>query len=484
MKKMALVLIACVIPLLFVYSSASDIVSPGSQVIEKMTFPAIDWQVPKVGEQVARLVLPNGLILYLMEDHELPIVNANAMIRTGSIYDPKDKMAIAGITGSVMRTGGTRSFSPDSLNSLLEFISASVESNIGTESGSASMSVLSKDLDIGLRILYEVLRYPSFDTAKISLEKSQIRDGIRRRNDRPGEITGREFSHLIYGEHPYGRILEWAEVKNISRDDLVAYHEKYYHPNNIMIAFSGDFDKNALLQKIEKAFGDWPKADIQFPPIPEVEYKSNPGVFVIPKNLTQANINVGHLGIKRDNPDRYAVALMNFTLGGGSFTSRLTSRVRSDEGLAYSVGSSFATTSRDYGVFLAYAQTKTNSTYRVLQIFTEEFEKIRRELASEREFETARDAYINNFVFQFDSPEKVVNRLMSLEYDNYPSDYYQKYLDNIRAVTIEDMRRVADKYLRPDDFTILVLADTSKISGDLRDFGAVKYIQLQEPKID
>jgi len=484
MKKALISVLGPVIILAFTYSFASDLMSPGAKIIENMKFPELNWQVPEVGKQVTRTVLPNGLIFYLMEDHELPLVNANVMIRAGSIYDSRDRMAVAGITGTVMRTGGTKSFSPDSLNTLLEFISGSVECDISTEVGSASMSVMAKDLDIGLKILYEVLRYPKFDTAKINLEKSQIRDGIRRRNDRPGRIIGREFSHLIYGDHPYGRILEWSDVMNISRDDLVAYHEKYYHPNNIMIAFSGDFDTKSLLKKVKNIFGDWPKADIEFPPMPEVEYQAKPGVFVINKNLTQANITVGRLGIKRDNPDRYAIALMNFTLGGGSFTSRLTGRVRSDEGLAYSVGSSFATNSRDYGTFQAHAQTKTASTYRVLQIFREEFEKIGRDLATEHEFETARDAYINNFVFQFDSPEEVVNRLMSLEYDNFPPDYYRKYLDNIRAVTIEDMRRVAEKYLKPAEMTIVVLADTSQISGDLRDFGQIQYMTLEEPKVD
>jgi predicted Zn-dependent peptidase len=470
--------------ILLAYSFAGDIVSPGSRDIEKMQFSELKWQVPQVGKEVARTELSNGIIVYSMEDHELPLVNANVLVRTGSIYEPGEKMAVPGITGTVMRTGGTKSFSPDSLNTLLEFISGSVETGIGTESGSASMSVLSKDLDIGLKILYEVLRFPAFDTSKIELEKSQIKESLRRRNDRPGGIIGREFAHLIYGEHPYGRILQWDNVKNISRDDLAAYHAKYYHPNNIMIAFSGDFDTRSLLKKIEKVFGAWPSANLNIPPLPEVEFESKPGVYVINKSLTQANITAGHLGVKRDNPDRYAIALMNFTLGGGSFTSRLTGRVRSDEGLAYSVGSSFNIGSRDYGTFQAYAQTKTNTTHRVLEIFREELAKIRVELASMHEFETARDSYLNNFVFQFDSPEEIVNRLMSLEYDGYPLDYYQKYMANVRAVTVEDMRRVAEKYLKPQELSIMILADTSKIVGDLGDFGPVQFIPLQEPKVD
>ena len=475
----AVVLIACAN-----YAAAQEKRSIASQVIDTLGSPELKWQVPELGKEVTRHVLANGMILFLMEDHELPLINADVLIRAGSIYDSLPNMAVAGMTGTVMRTGGTKSFTPDSLNTLLEFIAGSVESQIGLESGSASMSVMSKDIDIGMKALSEVLRYPVFDTAKINLEKSQIRESIRRRDDRPGGIAAREFAHLVYGDHPYGRILEWDYVKNISRDDLVRYHREYYHPNNVMMALSGDFDTKGMIKRVEKFFGDWEKAEVNLPPAPEVEFKTNPGIFVIDKQLTQANIIAGHLGIKRDNPDKYAIALMNYTLGGGSFTSRLTSRVRSDEGLAYSVGSSFSTTSRDYGTFQASAQTKTPSSHRVLEIFKEEIARMQRELASEAEFETARDAYINNFVFQFDSPDEIVSRLMSLEYDGYPSDYYQKYLDNIRAVTLEDMKRVAEKYLKPDQMTIMVVADTSKIVGDLGDFGPVKHIKLEGPKVE
>ncbi len=485
MKRITLTLITAL--LLFAISGldAQERKSPGSNVIAGLVYPELEWKVPEVGKEVTRTVLKNGLILYLMEDRELPLISANAIIKTGSIYDSKERMAVADIAGSVMRSGGTKSYSPDSLNSILEFIAASVESGIGQESGSVSMSVLAKDLDLGLKIFYEVLRYPAFDTSKISLEKSQIKEGIRRRNDHPGSIVSREFDRLLYGDHPYGRVLEWDYVKDIGRDDLTAYHAKYFHPDNIMIAFAGDFDSKKLIKKIENIFGAWEKSPVDFPPLPAVALDYKPGIFIINKEITQANIRVGHFGIKRDNPDKYAISLMNFILGGGSFTSRLTSRVRSDEGLAYSVRSVFSTGSRDYGLFYAFTQTKTSTAHRALEIFFEEFDKIRRDPPSVAEFETARDSYINNFIFQFDSPGEVVSRLMSLEYDDYPLDYYQKYLENIRSVTLDDIKRVAEKYLDPDSMSILIVADTSKFEKqDFTDFGNVIYAALKDPKID
>jgi len=249
----------------------------------------------------------------------------------------------------------------------------------------------------------------------------------------------------------------------------------------MMIAFSGDFKTEDMIKKVKQVFGKWQRQEIEFPEIPEVEYAFKPGVFIIDKDITQANIRVGHLGIKRDNPDKWAISLMNYILGGGSFTSRLTTRVRSDEGLAYSVRSVFAAGSRDYGAFMAYAQTKTATAKRALEIFFEEFENIKNSLPTEEELESARESYINNFIFQFDSPGEITNRLMSLEYDDYPENYYRTYLDNIRSITLEDIRRVAQKYLHPDSMTIMIVADTSSLESDLSEFGEVTYLELKEP---
>jgi len=175
---------------------------------------------------------------------------------------------------------------------------------------------------------------------------------------------------------------------------------------------------------------------------------------------------------------------MNYILGGGSFTSRLTSKVRSDEGLAYSVRSSFSTGNRDYGTFIAYTQTRTATAKRALELFFEEFENIENSLPADEELESARESYMNNFIFQFDSPAEIVNRLMSLEYDNYPEDYYQKYLDNIRAVTPEDIQRVAQIYLHPDSMSVMLVIDTTKLEGDLSEFGKVAYIELRKPGLE
>lgn len=479
-----MILLVSVCSMITVSALGQNVVSPGSNIIDSLKYKDIYWKIPRVGVDVQRIVLGNGMIVFLLPNHELPLVEARLLIKTGDIFEPEEYMAIPALTGTLIRTGGTKTIAPDSLNALLEFMAASIETGIRQESGWASLSVLAKDTELGFTILADILMNPAFSEEKLKLEKSQIKEQLRRRNDSPGEIVRRDFDHLIYDDHPSGRILEWDYVKNIKRKDLIAFHQKYFHPNNIMAAISGDFDPDTLLRILNKVFADWPIKDISFPPLPEVKHEYKPGVYLIEKDISQANIRIGQLGIKRDNPDRYAISIMNYILGGGSFTSRLTTKVRSNEGLAYSVGSSFDTQSRDYGLFMAYCQTKNTTAHKAVSLMMDEIRKIRENPVDTQEFAMAKDAYINQFVFNFTSPGQIVNQLMSLEYNHMPPDYYERYIDNIRAVTVADIRRVAETYLQPDSLTVLIVGQPAQFEKSLDDMGKITTIPLVKPKLD
>jgi zinc protease len=481
MRKLSVLVMAILI--IANLAMAQNTVSPGSKLVNSMELKTLNWQIPRVGVEVKRIVLDNGMIVFLLPNHELPLVDANLIIRTGEIYEPKENMAIPGLTGTLIRTGGTKTMTPDSLNALLEFMAASINVGIGEESGWASLSVLAKDTKLGFKILADILMNPAFSEEELKLEKEQIREDIRRRNDSPGQIIGREFNHLLYGDFPSGSILEWENAKNIKRNDLIDFHKKYFCPNNIMIAVSGDFDPDSIIQILNQSFAGWPKHEINFATIPTVNFEYKPGVFIVNKDITQANIRIGQLGIKRDNPDRYAIALMNYILGGGSFTSRLTTKVRSNEGLAYSVGSSFDISSRDYGLFTAHCQTKSSSAHKAVSLMLAEIKNIAQSPVDTQEFAMARDAYINQFVFNFTSPGQIVNQLMSLEYNKMPPDYYEKYLINIRAVTLDNIQRVAQTYLKPDSLTIMVVGNPATFDAAFDDFGPVKEIPLVTPNI-
>lgn len=463
---------------------AEPVQSEGSKIIEAFDFGEIELSIPEVGVDVERIVMDNGIILYLYEDHTLPLFSLYTAIRCGGIFDPIEKNGLSGIVGKVMRTGGTESVSGDSLNMLLEYVGGSLETSIGSEKGSASLSLLSKDIDLGLKLYADLLRHPAFPQDKIDLAREELRNSIRRRNDRPRDVVARYFSNTIYGDHPYGRMLEWETVRSITREDLMDYHRRFFVPNNIMIGIAGDFDRDDIIKKLEQYLGDWKKSDAAFPEYPGLPLEYHPGVYQIKKDINQAYIRIGHLGIRRDNPARYAINLLDYILGAGSFTSRLTSTVRSDEGLAYSVGSSFDTGRRDYSAFYAYCQTKSSTAYKAISLIAEEIKKIRSGGVTETELEEARETTINRFIFTFDSPGKIVQNLMSLEYNGYPLDYYKHYLDYYRSLTAEDIKEAANKYLKPDSLSFIVVGNPDTYENSLDEFGPITNIDLSEPVLD
>ena len=454
--------------------------SPGSKIISNFKYPSIDWRVPKVGRDILRLVLPNGMIVYLKEDHTLPVVSVQSIIRTGEVYETRNKHGVARLTGAVMRTGGTAKYSPDEFNKELEYMDAVLTSSIDLESGDVDLELLAKYLPKGLELLAELLRNPAFDEKKLSLAKSQIKEEIRRRNDEPDQILKREFNKKIYSEHPYGWEYEWPIVSSINRQDLIEWHKKFVHPNNIILGVSGDFKKAELLVELNKLFGDWPKGDIAYNKLPPVSNSGKPGVFIIPKEQNQTYIQIGHLGVNRNNSDRYAIEVMNWILGGGSFSSRITEKVRNDEGLAYSVGSRYQLGNRDLGTFFAYCQTKVSTTHKATDLILKEIEKIRSQNVLDQELKAAKDSIINRFLFEFTSAEKIVGRLMMLEYNEMPKDFYEKYREQIQKISKDDILVAAKKHLRPNDFTFVFVGNPKEFDNSPDSFGKVEIIPLAD----
>jgi len=461
-----------------------SVISPGcakEQVAHytKLKYPKLgDIEIPKV----ERVTTASGMQLFLVEDHELPLINMSAMIRTGSVYEPADKVGLAAITGAVMRTGGTISKTGDEIDEQLEQIAASVETSIGLNSGYASMSVLKEDVDTALAILADVLMNPAFREDKIELAKIQHRSAIARRNDQVFQIAGREFDKLIYGpDSGYARHTEYATIDSISRDDLIAFHRKFYHPNNVMLSVCGDFDTKQIVKKIEQAFAGWKKADVEVPAVPQVNYEFRPTVNVIHKDdINQANIRLGHIGCLMSNPDYFALIVMNRILGVG-FTSRLFRNVRSREGLAYSV---FGNYSADYdhpGVFYVGCQTKSQSTVYAIRAMVQEVKKMTEGEVTDEELAIAKESYLNSFVFNFDSKGEIVSRLMTYEYFGYPADFLEKTKANVEKVTKADVLRVAREHLKPDKMQILAVGRPQDFDEPLSVLGSLREIDITIP---
>ena len=445
-----------------------------------------ELQYPKLHDvvipDVQRVTLPNGMRLFVLEDRELPLIAMSARIRVGSMYEPADKIGLADITGEVMRTGGTTSKTGDELDEELEQIAASVETGIGLDSGYASVSVLKDDVDTGLSILADVLRHPAFRPDKIELAKMQHRSAISRRNDEPGSIAAREFRKLIYGpQSVYARHTEYATIGNITRDDLVTFHRRFYGPNNMMLAVRGDFDAQQMIEKIEKAFQGWEKIDLDIPQTPNVEYEWSSTVSLVARpDLNQSNIYLGHLGGLMSDPDYFALTVMNQILGG-SFTGRLFKNVRSRQGLAYSVSGGYSSDFDHPGIFLMGCQTKSQSTVHAIRAMIDEAKRIAAEEVTDEELALAQESYLNSFVFNFDSKGEIISRLMTYEYYGYPADFLQKTKASIEKVTKADVLRVAQAHLRPDKMQILVVGKPEDFDEPLSMLGGVTAIDVAIP---
>jgi predicted Zn-dependent peptidase len=446
-----------------------------------MTFPNEPFTPPKA----ERVTLPNGMILYLLEDHELPIVNLTAMIRTGNVYDPPAKIGLAELTGTVIRTGGTASRSGDELDEELEFVGAELTSSIGQDAGWASLNVLTKDLPRGAALFAEMLTRPAFASEKVDLAKKQTIEGIRRRNDQPGSIAAREFNKLLYGpEHPFARESTEATINAVTRDDLVSFHRRYYHPNTLMVAATGDFRRDDLIALLRRSFDGWAAEQVTWPAVPRVVEQRNARVNFVARDVTQTHVRMGWLGIKQSDPDFFALSLLDDILGGQAFTSRLFQEVRTKAGLAYSVGSALVPGRFDRGTIFLYAQTKGESTTQAISSMREQVERFLTSPVSERELTDAKQAFLNSFVFSFSSPAQITNRQMALEYYGLPADFLERFRSNVERVTARDLLRVARRHLALDRLVILAVGDDRTFDQPLAKFGAVRVIELERASAD
>lgn len=445
--------------------------------VAALKFPPLrDPQIPAV----TRFTLPSGLRVFLMENRELPLVSGFALVRTGNLFDPKDKVGLAEVTGSVMRTGGTKSKTGDEINEQLENLAASVESSIGETSGRVSFNCLKENVDEVLAVFKDVLTAPEFRQDKLDLEKTQQRSAIARRNDESDAIARREFSRILYGrENPYGWQTEYATIDAIQREDLIAFHQRYFFPKNTILAVQGDFDTAEMRRRIEALFGDW---TIEQPPVPEfppVEETPRPGIYLATKNdVNQTSFRIGHLGGTLRDPDYPAIEVMASVLGGSPFTSRLGKAIRVRRGYAYQIGAAWAPQYLHPGVFFIVGGTKSENTVAALRTIQEEIEQFRRSEPTEEELRSAKDKILNAFVFAFDSPGKTLNRLVNYEYFGYPQDFLFQYKKAVEAVTRADVKRVAQQYLKPENFTYVLV-------GKPADFGTpLSALNLPVREID
>ncbi len=428
-----------------------------------LKFAPLDYSPPQ--RATYRHQLANGVVGYFVEDHDLPLVTVSVTIRAGSYLDPEGKTGLAFATGSQLRAGGTAHYRADLFDEEADFLAASLSSFMGPTSGAASVNFLAKDVDRALELFFDMLRRPAFQPDRFELYKSQQLQQIERRNDRTEEIEGREWNRLLRGpDHFTTRMTTKASITSLSRDDLVAFHQKYYHPANFILAVSGDFRTADMKSRLEKAMSDWAGPKDPVPPVPAPDFSPVPGVYLVNKaDVNQARVDIGQLGIMRGNPDELAIDLMNDILGGSGFTSRITNRVRSDEGLAYSAGSSFSAGVYFPGQFRASFQSKDATAAQAAQIVLDEINRIRTEEVSAEELETVKNNAIEIFPRFFASASAISGTFAADELTGRDPKFWDTYRDRLRAVTVDDVLRVARKYLDPARMVILVVGNVEEI---------------------
>jgi predicted Zn-dependent peptidase len=440
-----------------------------------MKFPELNFSIPAA----ERVVLDCGMPVYLLRDSELPIINMTAMVRTGSVYEPSGKSGLSSMVGSVIRSGGAGGIAPEAMDDELEFMASSVESSISSDMGTVSLTALKKNFSRTLQIFSDVLLRPDFSANRIEIARRQMVEYLRRQNDDPKEIAGREITRAIYAGHPLGDITTFESVSAVSRQDLVDFHGRFYRLDNMILAVSGDFDRATLLKELNAAFPrqkNLPPLDV--PAVAQPKQLLQGEVIYGKKDVNQSVIRMGHTGLTKDSPDIYAIRLLDYILGG-SFTSRLTMEIRTNQGLAYSVGSHFDIGRRFTGTFIAETETKAESTAKTINLMKKIIGELTKEPVSDIELTAAREYMINSFMFGFTSPASIVTQRARLEYYGYPVGYLEQYRDNIAKVTKADILAAARKHLHPEAFKLVVIGDATKFDQPISTLGSVRELDLR-----
>ncbi len=467
---------------------------------EELKFPPLQYAAPRAAEY--RVKLANGMIAYLVPDRTQPLVQVHVLLRAGADLDPAGKEGLAELALHQLTRGGTAARTPAQMEDRVAFLGGVLESQMGGGGGGmfgiggvpitaaesrVSLNVLSKDIDEGLGLLIECLKTPAFDADRLKLRKDQMLQTMRERNDDTAPIEAREWNVLMQGEgHWTNRWSTQASLDGITADDLRAFHRRYFGPRNFLLAVSGDFDRAAMVKRLEKAFAAWPSPGERAPSPAAPTAPAAKGWFVVNKEVNQARVSLGLRAIDRYDPDFAAARVMNDIFGGGGFSSRLVNRIRSDEGLAYSVSSRL-----EGGVYYpdplrVVFQTKVRSVAYAVSIALAELQRMRDSLVTDAELETARNKMAESLPTQFETAAAIAGRLAAEELTGrYTRDpgYYPEYRSRIMAVTRQDVQRVARRLLDPSRLAFLVVGDAREMMlGDGKHDASVTALAGGEPQ--
>jgi zinc protease len=409
-----------------------------------------------------RKVLPKGIIVLHSEQRNLPLVKVTLLIKASPFNEPPEKAGLANLVSELLMEG-TKTRTSEQISEEVEFIGAEVTISTDNDYTMINLSVLKKDIAKGFEIFSDILINPTFPEAEIKRKKGLIKGALQQMEESPDYVAMRKFRETIYGQHPYGRSIEGTPetLDSIKKEDIITFYGTYYRPNNAIVSIVGDMSYEESITLVNRYLSKWEEGTIPEEKISVIPDLKRTTLMTVDRELTQANIVLGHLGIKRSNPDYYAVSVMNYILGGGGFASRLMERIRDDMGLAYDVHS-FFTSDRDRGVFQVGVQTKNESAKKVIDVIVEEIRRIQKEPVSDEELKDAKAYLTGSFPRRLDTMSKIAHFLTLTEFYNLGMDYDKRYPEYIHSVTKDDVLVVSRKYLHPEKYVIVIVADSKK----------------------
>ncbi|MFQ6078149.1 MAG: M16 family metallopeptidase [Thermodesulfobacteriota bacterium] len=428
-----------------------------------LLWPGLWGNILQATPRVQRTVLPNGLVLLVSQEHSLPLVTFQLLIDAGSRKDPPGGEGLAYLTARGILLG-TSEHTATAINEEIDFAGASLTASAGRDYVTLSLRVLRKDLDKGFDLFMEVFTQPTFPEEEIRREVQRTLAAIQSGEEKPMEIAEKAFQRTLFLNGPYGHPVEGTKesLPRLTREAVVGFFNTYYHPNNAILTVVGDVSEEKAKAKLIPELTKWPKRDIPKERF-AITFAEGPKTEKIDREITQANIVIGNRGVNRENPDYYALSVMNYILGGGGFGSRLLEEIRVKRGLAYSVAS-FFDPGKYPGSFQIVLETQNSSAREAISLSLQQMERIRRELVSEKELEVAKNYLIGSFPLRLDTQGKLANFLTQVQYYGLGLDYPEKYPSLIRSITREEVLRVAKAYLHPENY-ILVIAANLKEAG-------------------
>ncbi len=450
MKFLSLLLIALVVPSLLALDQTPD--HP-----KNIKYPELKTQIPNRNDYKHKL---DGATMFLVEDHSLPLINIVISARGGSYLDPQGKEGLANFTGNMLRNGGTQSLDPVAFQERTDFLSTNIATTFTDTQFRATLNCLTGNLKESLALFFDMLQNPRFDQERMEIERKNLLEEMRKRNDDTRFMEPRYWGRLVYGEKFYSNRMSTEEsIKSITADDMRAFMKRILIKGNLVISVNGDVTPAALSAALNPLLAQLAKG--QAPAAAPKDWaQAGAGLYGVQKDgVNQSRVTLGYLGLSHGNPDEGAVDVMNSILGGGGFSSRITSRVRSDEGLAYSAGSTFTAGYDRPGQFAAFYQSKNESVAYALKIVLEEIKRMREQPVTESELRIAQQGMVADLLPMFDSPAATVRQFARAEMENEPVDYWKKYQEAVSKTTITSIQAIAQKYLHPDKLMILVTGD-------------------------